>query len=162
MEIIKLPVDGHIVSLYREDYVRLGKPKLAIYADGRGGMQNVRILGQKETRYLHKEIYGVVPEGYVVDHIDRNPLNNLRENFRLATVAENNRNNSQHRFSTSGLKGVSWYSKLNCWRAAISIKGNKKHIGYFDCKHAAAEAYKKEALKHYGEFSPFHQPSSSI
>ena len=160
MKILQLVVDGLTVTLYKEDYLKLCCPRLAVYADGRGGMQNVRILGQKETRYLHKEIYGEIPVGYVVDHIDRNPLNNLRENLRLATVAQNNRNNDQAASALSGLKGVSWYSKRSCWRAAISIQGTKMHLGYFACKYQAFEAYKKASIEHYGEFSPFYCTTS--
>jgi len=39
--------------------------------------------------YLHHAVIGKPPKGYVVDHINRNPLDNRRENLRFVTVAEN-------------------------------------------------------------------------
>lgn len=151
---MELKVDGCTVLLDKEDFERLGYPRLAVYADGRGGVQNVRILGQKKTIYLHKEVFGFVPLGYVVDHKDRNVLNNQKENLRLATISQNNQNNDQQLSSKSGRKGVSWYAKRSCWRAAISVNGKKVHLGYFATVEEAAEVYTKAALKQYGKFSP--------
>ena len=158
---MEIRVDGCIVLIDEEDFNKLGKPRLAVYADGRGGVQNVRVLGQKKTVYLHKLIFGEVPPGYVVDHINRNVLDNRKSNLRLATVAQNNRNNDQRKYSTSGRKGVSWYSKLDCWRVAISVDGKKKHLGYYATVEEAAEAYTEAALKLYGEYSPL-QPVSNV
>lgn len=158
---MEIRVDGCVVLINEEDFNRLGKPRLAVYADGRGGVQNVRILGQRQTVYLHKKIFGETPPGYVVDHVNRNVLDNRRENLRLATVGQNNRNNDQHKYSKSGRKGVSWYDKYNCWRAAISVNGKKKHLGYYETVEEAAEAYTEAALKLYGEFSPLHVPTKT-
>jgi hypothetical protein len=41
---------------------------------------------------MHNFIFGEVPEGYTVDHIDRNGLNNQKSNLRLATKSEQERN----------------------------------------------------------------------
>lgn len=150
MEIL---VDGLVVLIDEHKFVELGKPRLAAYADGRGGVQHVRILGQKKAVFLHKEVFGVVPSGYVVDHINGNVLDNRLANLRLATLQQNAQNTESGKKGASEYPGVSWYSKYACWRAAISINGNKKHLGYFSCELEAARAAKKASLKQYGEFS---------
>ena len=49
-----------------------------------------------------------VPKNLVVDHIDRNRTNNNKNNLRLASFVENNRNSSKYRSNTSGITGVAW------------------------------------------------------
>lgn len=152
---MEINVDGLIVLVDGADFILLGKPKLAVYADNRGGCQHVRICGQKESLYLHREIFGPIPDGYVVDHINGNVLDNRRCNLRLATIQQNARNNIAGFKGKSKYPGVSWYSKYNKWRAAISINGNKKHLGYYKDELTAARAAKEASLEIHGEFSVY-------
>lgn len=55
------------------------------------------VLGLKGVTYSQHRIiwelhFGAIPEGYTVDHIDRNKRNNLIENLRLADVYLQNSN----------------------------------------------------------------------
>jgi hypothetical protein len=50
---------------------------------------------------------------------------------------------------TSRYVGVMWHKTKKQWRAAISIMGNKRVLGYFDSELEAAEAY-NEVAKKYG------------
>jgi len=88
-----------------------------------------------------------------VDHVDTNPLNNRRENLRLATSTQNNANQNRRRDNTSGFKGVRYSKNAKRWAAAIQTKGNRKHLGYFDTPEQAYEAYCAAAKEFFGEFA---------
>lgn len=82
--------------------------------------------GQKYAKnnkvgYLHKLIY---PNYKCVDHIDRNPLNNTRENLRDGSNGINGLNKLP--YGISGRKGVT--SNKKRWSARVS----KNHLGTFD------------------------------
>ena len=88
------------------------------------------------------------------DHIDRNPLNNQKNNLRPATSSENSRNSSLSRRNTSGIIGVSWVKDRNKWVAQVSINNKNSNLGRFINKEDAIKARLAAELKYYGEFAP--------
>lgn len=59
---------------------------------------------------VHRIIYemhnDVIPENMIVDHVNRNPLDNSITNLRVISKTTNNRNYSKYRNNTSGKTGV--------------------------------------------------------
>ena len=96
----------------------------------------------RKTLLLHRLIMKC-PDGLVVDHIDRDPLNNLRENLRICTTSDNNYNQSKQTDTSSAYRGVCWDTNSGKWLARIKLTGDMKqlHIGSFDTEVAAAKAY---------------------
>jgi hypothetical protein len=92
--------------------------------------------------------------GYNIDHIDRNPFNNRRSNFRKASIAENNRNKNRQTNNSSGIIGVAWHKSKNKWHARIGINKKLKHIGYFENKKDAIKARLQAEKECFGEFAP--------
>ena len=88
------------------------------------------------------------------DHVDRNPLNNQKNNLRPATSSENSRNSSLSCRNTSGVIGVSWVKDRNKWAAQISINNKNSNLGRFISKEDAIKARLEAELKYYGEFAP--------
>ena len=88
-----------------------------------------------------------------VDHIDNNILNNDLSNLRWVTFRENSINQKITIKNKSGIKGVSFYKNLDCWRAEIRIDGKKKHLGYFDNIEDAKAVRQKYANKIFGEYT---------
>lgn len=90
-------------------------------------------------------------KGEIVDHINRDGLDNRRCNLRLASRADNNRNASVRSDSTSGYKGVgrNWMK----WKASIKYNGQDIYLGSFVDILDAARAYNKAALEYFGEFA---------
>lgn len=105
--------------------------------------------------YLHQLItekyYGKTPEGYVVDHIDGNQLNNRSGNLRICTQAENIAN-SKSRGGKSKYRGV-YKSRNGKWVAQLSSNGERFCIGTFDNEVDAAKAWDKKATEVHGEYA---------
>mgnify|MGYP004464917539 FL=1 len=69
------------------------------------------ISGSKSKRtmiYLHQLILGKPENGYEIDHIDGNSLNNTRKNLRFITRGDNSRFVSVRIDSTIGIRGISF------------------------------------------------------
>lgn len=89
-----------------------------------------------------------------IDHINGNRADNRLVNLREANRRQNNYNMRMRPDNTSGVKGVSWHSRLEKWQASVrDANGRNVHIGYFLDKAEAAAARKIYAQKFYGEFA---------
>ena len=108
--------------------------------------------GLPSTVRMHRSAI-FAPAGKSVDHIDRNGLNNQKENLRLCSVSQNQMNTKLRRDNKSGYRGVYWRTKSNKWNASITINGKQKTIGEYFCLIRAAKAYDDKAREHFGEFA---------
>ena len=88
------------------------------------------------------------------DHINRNPLDNRKENFRKATHQENIRNSSKPKNNTSGFIGVSQNKTEDKWRAYIKVDYKQISLGGFADKNDAIKARLEAEKKYFGEFAP--------
>jgi len=131
--------DYELVSQYKWHVSRRGKHKL--YAST--GIK----AGSKKTKVdMHRLIINA-PKGQQVDHKNGNGLDNRKENLRVCTRSQNQRNRVANRTrGTSKYKGVSFDKKSNSWRAKISI-------GSFPSEEEAARAYDEVAGELFGEFA---------
>ena len=57
-------------------------------------------------RYKLHRLLMDCPEDKIIDHVDRNPLNNRKENLRVCTQVDNVKNKSKASNNTSGVVGV--------------------------------------------------------
>jgi hypothetical protein len=114
----------------------------------------VRRDGNNKCVYMHRQILNV-QKGKLTDHINRDKLDNRRENLRICTRAENGMNKVYK--STSGYKGVTWSKAHEKWKAqiGITINGQRKsiYLGQYDDIKEAHQAYIKAADKHFGKFA---------
>lgn len=94
------------------------------------------------------------PKGKIGDHIDRDSLNNRRNNLRIANEEQNSRNVSKTSFKKSSIyKGVSWHKLKRKWIATCAINYRNKFLGYFNDEIEAAKAYDLSAKELHGEFA---------
>lgn len=105
--------------------------------------------------FLHHMISGTTS---LVDHKNRNTLDDRRCNLRAATHVQNCWNSSKKPNTTSRFKGVCWDKKMQKWKAYINkepVNGKKRtrHLGYWDSESSAASAFNLAAKEKYGEFA---------
>ena len=105
--------------------------------------------------YLHRALIDPA-EGELVDHINRNPLDNRRSNLRIASRTVNNINRGKNKTwrgkpTSSRYKGVSWNKKVEMWQSYISLDRKITHLGYFTEEKDAARAYDEMAFSLYGD-----------
>lgn len=100
--------------------------------------------------YMHRIIVAALGEE-IVDHLDGDGLNNLDENLRVCTNAQNSYNSVKHSNNTSGYKGVFRHGKG--WRARIKVNGVCINLGTFKTREEAAVAYDNSAIYYFGKFA---------
>lgn len=120
-------------------------------------------FGYPFTRFggkLHKMHYLVL--GKRVDHRNRNPLDNRRENLRIATHSQNGANKAKQKGNySSRFKGVSM-RPAGYWHAYAFKNRKRMHLGYFTEEELAARAYDRAAMQLHGEFAVLNFPASSV
>jgi len=118
-----------------------------------GRIYAIRGSGNNRIR-LHVAILQP-PIGYEVDHIDRNGLNNLRSNLRIATVSQNRANclpRKQRKF-----KGVYIDTRYGYITAKIQFNKQQIYLGRFNTELDAPKAYNAKAIELFGEFARLNQ-----
>jgi hypothetical protein len=109
------------------------------------------------TVRMHRQII-IPPPGMVIDHIDRNGLNNTRANLRLCTDLQNRANRNMMAANTSGFTGVSFSKRNSKWKSTIHHAGAGVHLGYYATPEEAARAYDAAAIELRGEFAQLNFP----
>lgn len=80
---------------------------------------------------MHRIITGA-KDGEIVDHINRNKLDNRRKNLRIVSQSINALNGSIRSNSKTKVKGVCRWWRTGNWRAYAVINNKQKHLGYFE------------------------------
>ncbi len=121
----------------------ISNQKFSISSDG----YPVARIGGKNV-FLHDLILGTEKsKGLVIDHVNRNPLDNRVENLRVVTQQANIFNRGVHPKNTSGATGVQFDKATNKWVARITVNGKNNHLGSFATIDEAIKARKAAEAK---------------
>lgn len=109
-----------------------------------------------ERALMHREIfehYGNRLGNLEIDHRDRQKLNNVYSNLRLATRTQNRANSSRRSDNKSGVTGVCYNKKTRKWQAHITLNNKTLYLGSFSEKVDAIAVRKQAILQHFGEYA---------
>ena len=137
--------------------------KAALTATARNGYK-VGSINDK-TCYAHRVawefVYGPIPEGKDIDHVNGNKSDNRIENLRVASRSQNMANCVSRKGSTSKYIGVSWSTREKRWVAQITKDYKTYGIGTFESEIDAATAYDTRAIEIHGEYARLNFPKAS-
>lgn len=142
--------DGALYWRSREDVPKNWNTKFAgKLAGSSSGHGYLKVSLANRSYYVHQIVYlmhyGFIPE--VVDHIDRDTLNNSIENLRASNKSTNGMNRPAPTNNTSGAKGVRWHKGAKKWMVQIMIgkKGIYKGLysDFEDAKNVASKAFEE-------------------
>lgn len=136
-EIVIRKKDRLTTIVDNEDYEVLSRAKLEF--DGRYAVQR-RVNGKK--LYLHQIIIGST--NHLIDHINRNKLDNRKSNLRTANKSINAFNTDLRADNKTGFKGVSYINA----RKYYQVRYGNIHIGCFKtlCEAIGARAGAEQCL----------------
>ena len=115
------------------------------------------LTGQRECYALHRVVAGCSPkDGFQVDHVDHDTLNNTRSNLRKASIAQNSRNREGlNRNNTLGFPGLELRKHLKKpWKETLMYNQKKINLGYYASFDEAKSARIVAEQKYFEEFAP--------
>jgi hypothetical protein len=169
----KIKLENNLYAMFDDiDYDFITTNKLKLYLFKAANTNYVRVCYKGDTVAIHRVILGCnIGDGKIVDHIDRNGLNNCRSNLRFCNASQNSANRTP--YGASKYLGVTYVPKVKRfikkhnaviqfdnkkpWRTKIVHNKKNIHIGYFKSEIDAAKAYNEAAKKYHREFSNLNQ-----
>lgn len=139
----RIPVADKFATVSQEDYAAVSQHRWSLVPSPSTEYASARIGGRNV--YMHRFVMGE-PDG-VIDHKNRDGLDNRRENLRVCTQSQNIAA-SKTRPSKSGARGVHRHGRK--WRAVLS---KNDYVGSFDTIEEAIAARNAAALARWGEFA---------
>lgn len=140
--------DNSVMLCDLEDWEQL---KDYLWYRGKSGgyaVTNITVGKKHLVVKFHQVIMGQ-KKGFLIDHINRNPLDNRKENLRFVAPVANLINKGLSDKNKSGCKCVSWRKDSNRWRATINLNGKQINLGNYLSKEDAIKARKAAEEKYF-------------
>lgn len=122
---------------------------------GEKGKRRWRVVLNRFGIYRYQIVWAFHKDEWrsLLDHENRNQLDDRIENLRSVTHSLNHANRPINKNNRSGFKGVSWHSQAGRWAARVMVNRKNVYLGLFDDPAEAHQAYLKAAQHHFGEFA---------
>ena len=126
----------------------------ARYPNGWRVKRTINLGTSFKTVFMHREIAKRIGlDAPLIDHRDRNPLNNRRGNLRGASCSQNLHNRGVPSNNTTGVKGVSFEKRSGRYKAAVTVEGKTHFCGYHTTLAKAERAVVAKRTALIGEFA---------
>ncbi len=110
-----------------------------------------KVIKYNKPVTLHRMMFGKLNKGYVVDHINRNKLDNRRDNLRICTSLQNSYNKTKPKNSICKYKGV--IKTGTTFKSSITMNGMKHEIKNIATEEQAAKIYDMMAEELFGQYA---------
>ena len=131
-----------------KNYIRSKYYAISLWKDGVMTKHQIHTLVAQE--FLDKP---EVDYQLVIDHKDRNKLNNQISNLRYVSLSQNQMNSGKRLNTSSKFKGVHWDKSKKTWRAYIGVNKTKLYLGCYENEVEAARVYNTKAVELFGEYA---------
>lgn len=145
MKFVKLFGTKKLAMVDDEDFEKVKNMKWHLHTCGYA-VSSVWKNGSSKAIYMHR----LFVVGRMIDHCDRNPLNNCRANLRICNHAQNYANNKKRKN-----KCIYFDKRDERYYVRIGSRGSRRHHGGAKTLKEAIIIRDKIYAKMYGEFSPF-------
>ena len=144
----RLTCDGKLEKWHKK-FSNVGQGWLPVDTDARDrdGYATLSIREDGESVFFRKSqvVYclanGDIPDGMVVDHIDRVRDNDVPSNLRLVTYRENRINSSACDNNSNGVTARPSRKGILKFQAGIMVDRKRAHLGTWPSEEAAVYAY---------------------
>lgn len=116
------------------------------YEDNKGYIKT-RIKGKLIS--IHRYVMNEIDRSVLIDHIDRNPKNNKKNNLRRCNKSQNSMNRLEPSNNKSGFRGVFYRKDKHKWQVKI-----QNYVEYCDSYEQAVERRLNLENEIYGSFAP--------
>ena len=131
IQVIRKSGEEVLVIVDSQDIPLLQELSNTVMVDPFNGMYYAKTwLKSGERKYLHRVLIQP-PDDLVVDHINRNPLDNRKANLRAVPRWVNNQNTGISITNNTGYKWVSYNKDTQKYRGRFTHKGKKHCAGFF-------------------------------
>ena len=144
----------------KEDYEKINNYHWYVYKKRKQGdyyvCSDITSNGERIKISLHRYLMNCVRgDNIIVDHNNGNTLDNRKNNLRIATRSENQRNCKTQQNCQSGRKGVRKHKLCNKWQARITVNNKEKYLGLYNTFEEACNAREKAENKYFGDFKSY-------
>jgi hypothetical protein len=137
---------GFVTIVDDDDVEKLSKYKWHAHNTGKKIYAATNI--KDGTLFLHRFLL-TVPKGMLTDHINRDTLDNRKENLRIVTYQQNSFNSKSR---TILPKGVCYDKQTGKYIAQIMLDGKNIKLGRFNKIEDASKAYNDKAEELFGGY----------
>lgn len=130
---------GGIAFVNEKDFDQVSKYGWSMNADGYA-LATIEGISILMHHFVAKQYMKDIPDNQIIDHINRNRLDNRRENLRLLTRKLNGDNKSLYKNKKSSIyRGVYRDKKSKKYRVRTNIGGKRVNMGCYITEEEAAE-----------------------